>query len=223
EIRNRAIRASRGDYCIFLDGDCLVRCDYVAIHRRLAERGWFVTGNRALLAASLTDAVLRQRVEAERWGAGAWIGQRLKGGLNRLSPVLHLPLGPLRKMRPMAWEGARSCNLAVWRPDLDRIDGFDASFTGWGREDSDLLVRLLHAGVRRKDGSFATGVLHLWHPHADRAGLPDNERRLADVIGSERVRAERGMSSLDLDAACDTTGGSNPGRCDRTAPSILRA
>jgi hypothetical protein len=65
--------------------------------------------------------------------------------------------------------------------------------------------------------------LHLWHPHADRAGLPDNERRLADVIGSERVRAERGMSSLDLDAACDTTGGSNPGRCDRTAPSILRA
>jgi len=223
EIRNRAIRASRGDYCIFLDGDCLVRCDYVAIHRRLAERGWFVTGNRALLAGSLTDAVLRQRVEVERWGAGAWISQRLKGGLNRLSPVLHLPLGPLRKMRPMAWEGARSCNLAVWRFDLDRIDGFDASFTGWGREDSDLLVRLLHAGVRRKDGSLATGVLHLWHPHADRAGLPDNQRRLADVIGSERVRAERGMSSLDRDAACDTTGGSNPGRCDRTAPSILRA
>jgi glycosyltransferase involved in cell wall biosynthesis len=223
EIRNRAIRAIRGDYCIFLDGDCLVRCDYVAIHRRLAERGWFVTGNRALLAGSLTDAVLRQRVEVERWGAGAWISQRLKGGLNRLSPVLHLPLGPLRKMRPMAWEGARSCNLAVWRFDLDRIDGFDASFTGWGREDSDLLVRLLHAGVRRKDGSFATGVLHLWHPDADRAGLPDNERRLADVIGSERVRAECGMSSLDRDAACDTTGGRNPGGCDRTAPSILRA
>jgi hypothetical protein len=223
EIRNRAIRASRGDYCIFLDGDCLVRCDYVATHRRLAERGWFVTGNRALLGDSLTDAVLRQHVEAEQWGNGAWVGQRLMGGLNRLSPVLHLPLGPLRKMRPMAWEGARSCNLAVWRSDLDRIDGFDASFTGWGREDSDLMVRLLHAGVRRKDGRFATGVLHLWHPDADRTGLLENERRLADVIASERVRSERGMSSLDRDAACDTTGGGNPGHCDRTASSIRRA
>jgi len=223
EIRNRAIRASAGDYCIFLDGDCLARGDYVATHRRLAKRGWFVTGNRALLARSLTDAVLQQRVEAEQWGTGAWIGQRLNGGLNRLSPVLQLPLGPLRKLRPMAWEDARSCNLAVWRSDLDRIDGFDAIFQGWGREDSDLLVRLLHAGVRRKVGSFATGVLHLWHPPADRAGLADNERRLADVIGSARVRAERGMSSFDRDVACDTTGGSNPERCDRTVPSILRA
>ena len=39
EIRNRAILASRGEYCIFLDGDCLVRPDFIARHRRLAERG----------------------------------------------------------------------------------------------------------------------------------------------------------------------------------------
>jgi hypothetical protein len=119
----------------------------------------------------------------------------LTGGLNRLAPLLRLPLGPLRKLRPQAWEGARSCNLAVWRADLDRVNGFDASFSGWGKEDSDLLVRLLHAGVRRKDGAFATGVLHLWHPDADRAALPQNEQRLAEVIASRRVRATTGMSS----------------------------
>jgi glycosyltransferase involved in cell wall biosynthesis len=197
EIRNRAIVASRGDYCIFLDGDCLVRPDFVAVHRRLAERGYFVTGNRALLNAALTDAILHERLAAETWGLARWIGQHFKGGFNRMSPVLRLPLGPLRKIRPRSWEGARSCNLAVWRSDLERVDGFDASFQGWGREDSDLLVRLIHAGVRRKDGRFATGVLHLWHPEADRAGLPDNERRLARAIESRRVRAERGISSLD--------------------------
>jgi hypothetical protein len=118
----------------------------------------------------------------------------MSGGLNRLAPVLRLPLGPLRKMRPQAWQGARSCNLAVWRADLDRVDGFDASFSGWGKEDSDLLVRLLHAGVRRKDGAFATGVLHLWHPDADRSRLAHNERRLAHVIESRRVRAEQGIA-----------------------------
>jgi hypothetical protein len=114
---------------------------------------------------------------------------------------LRLPLGPLRKFRPRSWEGARSCNLAVWRSDLERVDGFDANFRGWGREDSDLLVRLIHAGVRRKDGSFATGVLHLWHRGADRTSLPDNDRRLARTIEGHRVQAERGLSSLDRGVA----------------------
>jgi glycosyltransferase involved in cell wall biosynthesis len=54
EIRNRAILAARGTYCIFLDGDCIVRPDFVATHRRLAELGWFVTGNRVLLSPALT-------------------------------------------------------------------------------------------------------------------------------------------------------------------------
>ena len=197
EIRNRAIRASRGDYCVFLDGDCLTRPDFVAAHRRLAEPGWFVTGNRALLTPALTDAVLRGGLLLEAWGTAAFVAQRWNGGINRLAPVLRLPLGPLRKVRPRAWEGARSCNLGVWRSDLDRVDGFDASFSGWGREDSDLLVRLLHAGVRRKDGAFATAVLHLWHPEADRSRLPGNEQRLAQTFSSGRVRAERGISSLE--------------------------
>jgi glycosyltransferase involved in cell wall biosynthesis len=196
EARNRAILASRGEYCVFLDGDCLVRPDFVATQRRLAERGYFVTGNRALLTQGLTADVLKRGLEPERWGLAAWIGQRLKGGVNRLAPLFCVPLGPLRKLRPRAWEGARSCNLAVWRADLDHIDGFDANFNGWGKEDSDLLVRLLHAGVRRKDGSFATGVLHLWHPEADRTGLAGNEQRLAEVVASNRVRAVSGMSSL---------------------------
>ena len=200
EIRNRAICSSRGDYVVFLDGDCLTRPDFIATHRRLAEPGWFVTGNRALLTEALTNAVLSQSLEPEHWGTANWLRQRFSGGLNRLAPVLRLPLGPLRKMRPQAWEGARSCNLAIWRTDLDRVDGFDAIFSGWGKEDSDLLVRLLHAGVRRKDGTYATGVLHLWHAAADRSQLAENEQRLARVIESRRVRAEAGISSLAGDA-----------------------
>lgn len=196
EMRNRAVLAAHGAYCVFLDGDCLARPDFIATHRRLAERGWFVTGNRALMLAALSAAVLREGLEPEHWGLREWIAQRLHGGLNRMPPVLQLPLGPLRKLRASAWRGARSCNLAVWRADLDRVDGFDAAYSGWGREDSDLLVRLLRAGVRRKDGAFATGVLHLWHPEADRTGLADNERRLDRVLRDDRIRAERGMSEV---------------------------
>ncbi len=196
EIRNRAILACRGDYCVFLDGDCIARPDFIATHRRLAEAGWFVTGNRVLLSPALTADVLREGLQPDRWRASDWIDRRMRGGVNRLAAVLRLPLGPIRRLAARQWRGARSCNLAVWRRDLDRVDGFDASFSGWGREDSDLLIRLLHAGVRRKDGRFATGVIHLWHPEADRAQLGANDARLEAVLHSDRVRAQHGLSAL---------------------------
>jgi glycosyltransferase involved in cell wall biosynthesis len=196
EIRNRAIIACRGDYCIFLDGDCLTRADFVARHRQLAEPGWFVTGNRMLLSPALTAAVLREGLRPESWPVPGWIGPRMRGDANRLAAVLPLPLGPLRKFNCRRWRGARSCNLGVWRSDLERVDGFDASFRGWGREDSDLLIRLLHCGVRRKDGRFATGVIHLWHPDADRGELAANDTRLQGALDAKRVRAVRGLSVL---------------------------
>ncbi len=206
EIRNRGIAASDGEICIFLDGDCLAAADFIAAHRRLYEAGWFVTGNRILLSRELTDAVLARGLEPETWNFSALLRQRLRGGINRLLPTLRLPLGPVRKLNGESWEGAQTCNLAVSRRDLDRIDGFDCAYTGWGLEDSDLVVRLLHAGVRRKDGRFATGVLHLWHPQNDRSQLSANRARLDEVIGGSRVRARRGLSALS-DAAALPRGG----------------
>jgi len=196
EIRNRAILAARGGYCVFLDGDCIVRPDFVANHRQLAEPGWFVTGNRVLLSADLTKRVLAEKLTPQTWNFVRWLAERRRGGVNRLSALLDLPLGPLRRIRRRVWQGARSCNLAIWRSDLDRVDGFDADYQGWGKEDSDLIVRLLRAGVRRKDGVFATGVLHLWHTEADRSRLSENECKLAAVIADGRVRARRGLSSV---------------------------
>ena len=207
EIRNRAVLTARGAYCIFLDGDCIVRPDFVATHRRLAAPGWFVTGNRILLSPTLTAKVLREKLTPETWGLAAWFVQRCRGGINRLLALLRLPLGPLRWLRQKLWRGARSCNLAVWRSDLDRVDGFDADYSGWGKEDSDFLVRLLRAGVRRKDGVFATAVFHLWHAEADRSHLAENERKLAEIIASRGVRSHRGLAALRAEVAAARTAG----------------
>lgn len=196
EIRNRAILAARGIYCIFLDGDCVARPDFVVAHRQLAEQGCFVTGNRVLLSRALTETVLRNGLTPETWPWRRWLKERLCGGVNRLAALLRLPLGPLRRLRRRAWRGARSCNLAIWRADLDRVDGFDGDYSGWGKEDSDIIVRLLRAGARRKDGVFATGVVHLWHAEAGRDRLVENERKLSDSLAGDRRRARRGLSAL---------------------------
>jgi glycosyltransferase involved in cell wall biosynthesis len=195
EVRNLGIRASAGRYIVFLDGDCIARRHFVAAHRRLAEAGWFVTGNRILLSRDFTERVLHEGLEPELWGLPACIWHRWCRDLNRLAPLFDLPLGPARKMPARRWRGARGSNMAFWRSDLDAVDGFDAGFEGWGREDSDIFIRLIRAGVFRKDGRFATGVLHLWHREADRSGLGANERQLADVMHGDQVKARRGLSS----------------------------
>jgi glycosyltransferase involved in cell wall biosynthesis len=196
EIRNRAIRVSEGSYCIFLDGDCLALPRFIAAHRALAQPGWFVTGNRILLSPPFTQRVLHDHLDVHLWGATRLVGGRLLGRVNRVAPLFRLPLGPLRRLRSERWRGARGSNMAFWREDLERVDGFDAAFKGWGREDSDIFVRMIRSGVRRKDGRFATGVLHLWHPDADRSHLIENERQLDEVLQAGRVRAVRGLSSL---------------------------
>lgn len=196
EIRNRAILRSRGAYCIFLDGDCIPRASFVAAHRRLAEPGWFVAGNRVLLSRPLTERVLTEGLEPENWGLAEILRQRCAGGINRIAALLTFPLGGLRRINATRWQGARGGNLAIFRSDLDRVDGFDAAFSGWGREDSDIIVRLVRCGIRRKDGRFATGVLHLWHKENDRSSLEDNQSRLDEAIAATRTRALHGLSSV---------------------------
>ncbi len=192
--RNRAVAQASGEYLVFLDGDCVPRPDFVARHRRLAERGWMVAGNRILLSEAFTREVLEGRLPIHTWTAAQWRAARRRGAINRTAPLRSLPLGPLRKLGSRRWERVRTCNLGVWREDFRQVNGFDEAFAGWGFEDSDLAVRLLNLGVRRKVGVFATGVLHLWHRESDRGREGENWARLQRRIASGERRAVLGLA-----------------------------
>jgi glycosyltransferase involved in cell wall biosynthesis len=192
--RNRALAAAGSDYIVFSDGDCVPLPGFVAGHRRLAEEGWFVTGNRVLLSRGMTDRVILDPEIVRGRGAAAWARGRLRGEVNRLLPLLPLPFPScFRKAGKARWEGAMTCNLAAWRSDLLRVNGLDESYSGWGLEDSDLVIRLLRSGVRRKSARFAAPVLHLWHREQDRSALAENRLRLEAILKSDRVRAARGV------------------------------
>ena len=191
--RNRGTLAATGDYIIFLDGDCIPQRDFIARHRALAQPGFLVSGSRILLSQRFTEQVLAEHIDVPALGLFDKLRYRLRGDMNKvLQLMLRWPdLGRIR--RKFSWRRIKSCNLAVWRADLEKVNGFDESFVGWGHEDSDLVVRLFHAGVLRKDGALATEVLHLWHREARRDEESSNRKVVLQRAADKTTQAARGL------------------------------
>jgi glycosyltransferase involved in cell wall biosynthesis len=195
-VRNLGTLEARGDYIIFLDGDCVPQRDFIRQHRRLAQRGHLVQGSRILLNEQATARALAQRIALQRLGPAELLAWRLKGGLNKVAPMLLTLPDWGRTSTRFTWRRIKSCNLAVWRSDLDLVNGFDESFLGWGHEDSDLVVRLYNAGVMRKDGAYATEVLHLWHRENRRDQESSNRAVVLRRAAERTTQAERGLREL---------------------------
>jgi len=87
----------------------------------------------------------------------------------------------------------RGCNLAIWREHLVQTNGYNEAFVGWGREDSELAVRLMNSGVQRLDLRGWALCYHLWHPPADRATLAANDQLLAEARFGAANRCESGL------------------------------
>lgn len=191
-IRNKAILQARGDVLVCVDGDCVLPAHFIARHRRLAEKGWFVAGSRILLSQTYTARVLAQTCMLPEHSI-AILQMARQRHVNRWLPTLALPLGPVRKCTPYRWKGAKTCNLAAWKADILAVNGFDESFEGWGYEDSDLVIRLLRLGIKHKSGRFASFVFHLDHPEQSRDRAKENWARFMHIKAEGRLRAVYGL------------------------------
>ena len=197
-IRNKAVAASEGDYLIFVDGDCITLPSFIHRHQQLAEPNFFVPGNRVLLSKEYSPQVLSTKDPLHKKSLPFFLYLWATQKLNRYIPFLHLPLGPLRCLTPKKWQKAMTCNLAIWKKDFIAVNGFDEQFQGWGYEDSDLVIRLIHNRIKRKEGRFAVPVLHLWHKENDRSQHDENYQRLLDRLSQPNfIQAQSGFSQYN--------------------------
>lgn len=197
KIRNKAALCTHNKYLIFLDGDCVPFPDFIEKHRLLAESHWFISGHRILLEEQLTKKTLLALLPIYQDSTLQWLSHYFHRQSNRLFPLLRLRLNKLRKWQAQHWQGAKSCNLALWKEDFLTLNGFDERFTGWGYEDSDLVIRLIRAGIYRKSGKFAIPVIHLWHPENDREKEKINFNLLKQLTENQRIRAKIGLNTAE--------------------------
>lgn len=195
--RNLAASQASGDYLVFLDGDCVPNKAFVAQHTRLAEAGCFVNGSRVLLGEQLTRKVLDGGLDLPILPATFWWRAWLKGDSNKLLHLFSWPWRLFRVKQKFAWRGIRSCNFAVWQSDFASVNGFDETFEGWGHEDADLVLRLHHLGIFRKNGFMATEVFHLWHRDYKRDQESVNKNRVLQRMRTHLVLAEQGLREIE--------------------------
>jgi glycosyltransferase involved in cell wall biosynthesis len=193
--RNLAAVRSSAEYVVFLDGDCVPQPNWLRQHRALAEPGHFLNGSRVLLGPALTQRVERGEVKLSSLSALDWLRARMQGDCNKLTHLLPWPASLARHQAHFRWKGIRSCNFGLWRSDLVAVNGFDESFSGWGHEDADLVLRLHNLGLHRKNGFCATEVFHLWHQENARDQEQANRSRVLSRLQSGQVRAEAGLDA----------------------------
>lgn len=167
--RNNALRLSSGDYIISTDGDCIPCRQFVADHLRLIQQGTFVQGKRILVTEKGVSKV------TGREGLVALFRCWLRGWLRKPHLFFRLPGVAVRKN---GVRGVRGCNSAFFREDLVKINGWNEDYVGWGREDTDLVVRLMKSGCARRDAMFSAIVYHLWHDKNNHGRLALNDELL---------------------------------------------
>ena len=191
-IRNKAALAANGNYLIYIDGDCILRPNFIKNHIKLAKKGYFVAGNRVLIDRDFSEEILDQQLDISVFKPF----QYLPTSLGRRWPLFEIPLGFIRTIHRNNWKKLKGCNFAAWKDDVFLINGSDESFIGWGYEDSEMAIRLLNNGIKLLNGRFSTTVLHIWHKERDRSFQTENWAKLQHVLKSNKLTAEKGLKAM---------------------------
>lgn len=199
---NGAVRLSKGDYLVFIDGDCIPHPEFVADHARLARKGFVMGGRRVETGKALSDMI-------ESW-------EKLpkdyftKARVRILKSVFKESMGKTLSQLRRTWrfpfvagkplgvksQGILGANFGIFRSDFEKVNGFDERYVDPGTgEDCDLDVRLENAGVYHLKASHYALMLHRHHDRLDWSS-ENNSRLFAEARTKKITKVANGVMPL---------------------------
>lgn len=186
KILNKAIAETEADYIIQVDGDCIMHPKFVEDHLQHSQLGIYLYGSRVNILPEFVGAVFRNKLVKFNL---------FSKEIKNKSRTLYVPfLAKLYKPHEGMSRKFRGCNVSFWRNDFIAINGYNEDFEGWGREDSDLAIRLGNNGIKAKRLRYAGIVYHLYHKVNSKQNLELNNQIQEKTIADRIVLCENGIN-----------------------------
>jgi len=157
-VRNNAARLARGDYLLFVDGDCVLPRHHLEAHHRRRRPGIALLGFCGRLSEEASQLLVPENLAVTNLPALVTATEARALARRHRRARWHALVRHADKPRLAGGD------FGVWRRDFAAVNGFDERFIGWGQEDDDLGLRLRAAGVRLESVLDLTCSLHVWHP-----------------------------------------------------------
>ena len=192
---NNAIRASRADHLVFIDGDCIPSRHFLLDHWNEREEGKVLLGRRVETSERWSRELTLERIRSGAFEHLGWpeVVDGLRGKSLRVEDGIRIPSPILRKVLLRKVRGMLGSNFSAAKRDLIAINGFDELYNGPGcGEDSDVQYRLSLIGITGKSLRNLAVQYHVYHPR-----MPVSDPswdRFELVKQSAKARCEAGLN-----------------------------
>lgn len=187
-ILNKAIRISTSDYIVQIDGDIILDKDFLFDHIHSAEKNTFIRGTRALLTPKKTIDIIRScKIHLSAFS----LGVKHRNNAFRLFPFRRLGV---RKEKSA--KSVRGSNLAFWKDDFVKINGYNNELAGWGHEDEELAVRFINNGMVKKIVKLVAIQYHLHHASQSKSKEPAHQAILEKMKTTKSLFCENGYNQV---------------------------
>ncbi len=163
KILNKAITASKSDYLIFTDGDCIPRKDFVETHLKLRRKGYGLSGGYYKLIKSISDLITTEIITSQDCFDKEWLiekGQPITFKMNKLNASSFKAwfLNTFTTTKA-TFDGM---NVSCWKTDIINVNGFDERMQ-YGGEDREVGERMVNNGIKFLQVRYSAICVHLHH------------------------------------------------------------
>jgi len=198
KILNKAILNSNSNYLIFTDGDCIPRKDFVEMHLKYRENGFFLSGGYFKLPLSISKLISEKDILNSNCFHLTWLkknGFKLNFKSSKLTKSVLLAkfmnwITPTKR----SWNGH---NSSGWKNDILAVNGFNNDMQ-YGGEDRELGERMFNNGMLSKQIRYSAICVHL--DHARGYSTPQIWKKNREIRQYNRknkvTKIENGISKL---------------------------
>ncbi|SDB20500.1 hypothetical protein SAMN03097699_0084 [Flavobacteriaceae bacterium MAR_2010_188] len=166
-ILNKAVAQSNAQYIIQTDGDCILHKNFVKDHVHCSLSNTYLYGSRVSIKENLLPELFEKGIINFNF---------FSSGIKKRSRTLRIPfLANNYKPDKVLSNKLRGCNLSFWKDDFIAVNGYNEDMTGWGREDSEMVIRMMNNGILGKRIRYGGIIYHIWHKTVSKSNLNVND------------------------------------------------